>query len=208
MKSLKKFYAQDGIECGCDEAGRGCLAGPVVAAAVILAKNKYIRGLNDSKKLSAESRKNLRKEIEKKALAWSVDFVYPKEIDKVNILQASILAMKRAVDKLTVVPELILVDGKYFVPHETIEHVCIIKGDGKIQSIAAASILAKTYRDEYMENAHLDYPRYDWEQNKGYPTLKHREAILNIGTTPLHRKSFKLFPLPEQLSLFGADKKP
>jgi len=203
LKRLKKFYSQDVIECGCDEAGRGCLAGPVVAAAVILAKNKYIRGLNDSKKLNPEQRNLLRKEIEKKALAWKVEFVQPKEIDQINILQASITAMKRAVNKLEVEPHLILVDGKYFVPHEKYEHVCIIKGDSKYQSIAAASILAKTYRDEYMERAHLDFPNYSWNQNKGYPTHVHRKAIIDYGTTWLHRKSFRLYPLPEQLSLFS-----
>ena len=202
MKRLKSYYTKDKIEAGCDEAGRGCLAGPVVAAAVILPHNCRLSGLNDSKILTPEKRNALRSKIESRAIAWAVEFVGPKEIDQINILQASVEAMKRAVDRLKLTPELLLIDGKYFVPHASIPHQCIIKGDGKYRSIAAASILAKTHRDAYMVAQHKLFPFYCWDQNKGYPTMVHRKAILEKGPSPIHRKSFKLYPLPEQLQLF------
>lgn len=188
------------LEAGCDEAGRGCLAGPVVAAAVILDENNKIAALNDSKQLTEKKRNALRLEIEAKALAWAVVAVSPEEIDEINILNASFTAMKRAVDQLRVQPEHLLIDGNRFNAHEVIEHTCIIKGDAKFQSIAAASILAKTHRDELMLQLSEAYPNYHWEKNKGYPTKAHREAIRKVGVSPHHRRSFK--QLPEQLNLF------
>lgn len=178
------------IEAGCDEAGRGCLAGPVVAAAVILPKKFKNNLINDSKKLSEKQRNILRPIIEKEALYWAVAEVSPKEIDEINILNASFLAMHRAIDKLKVKPELLLIDGNRFNKYKDIQHECIIKGDGKFMSIAAASILAKTYRDEFMRKAAIDYPYYSWEKNKGYPTMAHKIAIKNHGICDLHRKTF------------------
>jgi ribonuclease HII len=192
LKKLKPFLKKGQLEAGCDEAGRGCLAGPVVAAAVILNPKKPIAGLDDSKKLSHNQREKLRTEIEKKALYWAVGFIEPKQIDKINILNASFLAMHQALDKLTVLPEFILVDGNRFKPYQNCPHECVIKGDGKFMSIAAASILAKTWRDEWMQNIHLDFPQYGWNQNKGYPTIKHRNAVLEFGFTPHHRLTFRV----------------
>ena len=179
-------------EAGCDEAGRGCLAGPVFAAAVILPPGFECAKINDSKQLSEKDRNELRILIEKHALCFGVASCSPQEIDEMNILRASIKAMHKALDKLTVRPQHILVDGNRFRPYENIPHTCIIKGDGKYMSIAAASILAKTYRDEYMKNLHNEFPDYGWAQNKGYPTASHREAIKKYGITPHHRKSFTL----------------
>jgi ribonuclease HII len=201
MNNLLPFKYWNLIEAGCDEAGRGCLAGPVVAAAVILPKDFENNILNDSKKLSEAKRKELRPIIEKEAIAFGVAFVSEKEIDEINILNASFTAMHRAVDKLNEPPEMLLIDGNRFNPYKAIDHECIIKGDGKYLSIAAASILAKTYRDDYMEQLHLEFPQYDWINNKGYPTKKHRIAIKNSGDCKYHRKSFTLLPA-DQLSLF------
>lgn len=196
---LELHYDKSKIEAGCDEAGRGCLAGPVVAAAVILPKNFKNEILNDSKQLSEKKRELLRPIIEKEAIAWGVGIVSPEEIDEINILNASFLAMHRAVDKLKKTPNLLLIDGNRFNKYKEIEHVCVIKGDGKYLPIAAASILAKTYRDDIMKAYHTEFPVYDWNKNKGYPTKKHREGIKEFGSTPYHRKSFRL--LPEQLEL-------
>jgi ribonuclease HII len=196
---LESFYKNNCIEVGCDEAGRGCLAGPVVAAAVILPAGYLSDRLNDSKKLSEKTRYELRSEIESVALSFAVAFVSNDEIDQMNILKASILAMHRAIDKLEIVPENIIVDGNRFFPYKNIPHTCVVKGDGKYLSIAAASILAKTYRDDYMNEAAKTYGKYNWEHNKGYPTKDHREAIRTAGVTELHRKTFRL--LDEQLSL-------
>ena len=187
------------IEAGCDEAGRGCLAGAVFAAAVILPPDFQSEELNDSKKLSEKRRYALRPVIEKEALAWAVGIVTPEEIDKINILKASFLAMHRAIDQLAIKPEHLLIDGNRFTPYPDIPHTTVVKGDGKLLSIAAASILAKTYRDDYMNSLAADYPEYHWLENKGYPTKAHREAIRIHGITPYHRKSFTL--LPEQLTL-------
>ena len=196
---LKPYFQKKLLEAGCDEAGRGCLAGPVFAAAVILPKDYKNKILNDSKQVSEIKRKLLRTEIEKEAISFAVGVVDNNEIDKINILNASFLAMHRAIEQLTYNPELLLIDGNRFKSYKKIPHECIIKGDGKFLSIAAASILAKTYRDDFMENAHLEFPTYDWKTNKGYPTKAHREAIRQIGITPLHRKTFRL--LPEQLTI-------
>jgi len=197
---LLSSYTSDRIEAGCDEAGRGCLAGPVVAAAVILPKEYENILLNDSKKLSSMAREKLRPVIEEEAVAWAVAFVDNNEIDEINILNASFLAMNRAVDKLERLPELLLIDGNRFNPHPDIEHECFIKGDGRFLSIAAASILAKTYRDEYMTKLSRDYSGYGWEKNMGYPTPEHRDGIRKLGITAHHRKSFQL--LPAQIELF------
>ena len=196
---LKRYFQKDLIEAGCDEAGRGCLAGPVFAAAVILNHQKPIRGLDDSKKLSEKKRNALRLEIEEKALSFGVAMLTNQEIDKHNILRASFMSMHIAIGKLKSEPELLLIDGNRFIPYKKIKHECIIKGDAKYQSIAAASILAKTYRDEFMEKIHEQFPEYGWNHNKGYPTLAHRDAIRKHGATTYHRMTFTL--LNEQLSL-------
>ena len=196
---LKSNFSKYKLEAGTDEAGRGCLAGPVVAAAVILPLNFKHELLNDSKLLSEKQRKLLRPVIEKEALAYSVAFVDQKEIDKINILNASILAMHRSIEKLQMVPEFIIVDGNRFKNYKDIPYQTIIKGDSKYLSIAAASVLAKTYRDDYMEEIHLDFPDYNWKKNKGYPTKEHRNAIRTAGICLHHRKTFRL--LPEQLKL-------
>ncbi|MCR5817839.1 MAG: ribonuclease HII [Prevotella sp.] len=192
---LKNCYYKNMIEAGCDEAGRGCLAGAVYAAAVILPSDYHNEMLNDSKQLTERRRYLLRTEIERDAVAWAVGIVSPEEIDKINILNASILAMHRALDQLKVRPEAIIVDGNRFKPYTSpnpIPHTTIVKGDAKYLSIAAASILAKTYRDDYMNQLAEEYPQYDWLSNKGYPTKKHREAIRLYGTTPYHRRTFNL----------------
>lgn len=196
---LKSFYQKNTIEAGCDEAGRGCLAGPVVASAVILPSTFKHGLLDDSKKLTDKQRYQLRPIIEHEAISWAVGIVEPEEIDKINILNASFLAMHKAVEQLNQQPELLLIDGNRFNPYKGIKHVCVIKGDGKYLSIAAASVLAKTYRDDIMKKYHEEYPQYDWHKNMGYPTKKHREAIEKTGTTIYHRKSFQL--LPKQMKL-------
>lgn len=182
----------DLVEAGCDEVGRGCLAGPVFAAAVILPQDFVCDELNDSKQLSEKMRYKLRPYIEEKALAWAVGIVSHEEIDKINILNASFLAMQRAVASLNIRPQHLLIDGNRFKKYEDIPHTCIVKGDGKLMPIAAASVLAKTYRDDYMDEIHEQYPYYDWNKNKGYPTLKHRKAIEQFGVNIYHRKSFNL----------------
>lgn len=197
---LKSAYYTDKVEAGCDEAGRGCLAGSVYAAAVILPPNYENELLNDSKQLSERKRYLLRSIIENDAVAWAVGVVTAEEIDKINILNASILAMHRALDALKVQPEAIIVDGNRFKPYKDVPYTTIVKGDGKYLSIAAASILAKTYRDDYMKSIAEEYPQYDWKSNKGYPTNKHRAAIKKYGISPYHRKSFTLLP-PEELSI-------
>lgn len=189
---LKSHYYENLIEAGCDEAGRGCLAGSVYAAAVILPIDYQNELLNDSKKLSAKKRYLLREEIERDAVAWAVGVVTPEEIDKINILNASILAMHRALDQLAVRPEAVIIDGNRFKTYQDLPSTTIVKGDGKYLSIAAASILAKTYRDDYMSSLAKEYPQYDWQSNMGYPTKKHRLAIREHGVTPFHRKSFNL----------------
>lgn len=189
---LKSFLYNNLVEAGCDEAGRGCLAGPVVAAAVILPKRFKHPILNDSKKLSVKQRTELRDDIISSASDWKVAFIDNKEIDKLNILRASIKAMHIAIEGLKNEPEFLLIDGNSFYPYKNIKHQTIIKGDGLFASIAAASILAKTFRDEYMEKIHEEFPAYNWAQNKGYPTVSHRKAILEHGITPYHRRSFHL----------------
>lgn len=189
---LKNYYEQGRVEAGCDEAGRGCLAGSVYAAAVILPPDYHNERLNDSKKLTARQRYALRQDIERDAVAWAVGVVTPQEIDQINILNASILAMHRALDQLQVRPETIIVDGNRFKPYRDLPHTTIVKGDGKYLSIAAASILAKTYRDDEMIRLAQEYPDYDWQHNMGYPTRKHREAIRQHGITPYHRRTFNL----------------
>ena len=196
---MERYLLKGKLIAGCDEAGRGCLAGPVVAAAVILPKKFKNELLNDSKKLTEKQRELLRPVIEKEALAWGVGIVSPREIDEINILNASFLAMHRAVDKLLKKPNLLLIDGNRFNKHKEYEHICIIKGDAKFMPIAAASVLAKTYRDDIMKQYHEEFPVYDWNKNKGYPTKAHREAIRNHGTTEYHRMTFRL--LPEQTKL-------
>ena len=198
---LKKYFYPDKIEAGCDEAGRGCLAGPVVAAAVILPKNFEHDWLNDSKQLSEKQRDELKPIIQENALAWSIGVVDNNEIDEINILNASFLAMHRAIDKLTKQPEILLIDGNRFKKYKNIQHQCIVKGDAKYLSIAAASILAKTHRDELMQKLHAKFPNYFWNQNKGYPTQKHRDAIRKIGVSPFHRMTFQLLPHQLKLSL-------
>jgi ribonuclease HII len=196
---LKNNYSGFEFEVGTDEAGRGCLCGPVVAAAVILPKDFSHPRLNDSKKLSEKDRRILRPIIEEQALAYGVSFVMQEEVDEINVLKASLTGMHRSIDQLKVRPEFIIVDGNKFANYSNVPHKTIVKGDAKYMSIAAASILAKTYRDEYMEKIHQEFPVYDWSKNKGYPTKKHRDAIREFGVTMHHRKSFRL--LPEQLTL-------
>ncbi len=196
---LKKHFLKNQLEAGTDEAGRGCLAGPVVAAAVILPKNFEHPLLNDSKQLTEKQRELLRPYIEENALAFGVAFVDELKIDEINILQSSILAMHKSIGKLAIVPEHIIVDGNKFKSYKSIPHTTIIKGDAKFMSIAAASVLAKTYRDEFMQKIDLEFPNYCWKKNKGYPTKQHRDAIREFGITNYHRKSFRL--LPEQLKL-------
>ncbi len=192
MNVLSSRFSTFLLECGCDEAGRGCLAGPVVAAAVILPPDFYCPELNDSKLLTEKVRNKLRPIIESQALVWAVAEVDNNEIDKINILNASILAMQRAMDKLDISPEFIIVDGNRFKPYRDIPHKTLVKGDSKFLSIAAASVLAKTHRDEIMEALHVRFPVYDWNKNKAYPTMKHREAIKLYGTTTFHRLTFNL----------------
>jgi ribonuclease HII len=199
LKMLKSNYSDFTYETGTDEAGRGCLSGPVVAAAVILPKDFTHPYLNDSKQLSEKRRKELRPIIEQEAIAFGVSFIDHEEVDELNVLQASLEGMHRAIDALKTAPEFIIVDGNKFKPYKDIPHQTIVKGDAKYLSIAAASVLAKTYRDEYMEKIDREFPVYHWKKNKGYPTKQHREAILQFGITEYHRKSFKL--LPDQLKL-------
>lgn len=201
MGPIENPFRKTKIVAGLDEAGRGCLAGPVVAAAAILPSGISDPLLNDSKKLTTNQRNILRKRVEKYALCYAVTFVYPPRIDEINILRASIEAMHMAIASLSMEPEYLLVDGNQFYPYKKTPHECIIKGDGKYQSIAAASILAKTYRDQYMEELHFQYPSYGWNRNKGYPTRQHREGIVLHGPCCQHRKSFRLLP-EEQLEIF------
>lgn len=197
---LKSFLKRGRIEAGCDEAGRGCLAGPVVAAAVILPIDCVIEGLNDSKQLTEKQREKLYPIIKEKALAYGIASLDNEEIDKVNILKASFLAMHKAVDQLKISPECLLIDGNRFIPYPDIEHQCIVKGDAQFLSIAAASVLAKVARDHIMEEMHQKYPSYAWDRNKGYPTKAHRAAIREYGATEYHRKSFRL--LDDDWTLF------
>ncbi|HCE53759.1 MAG TPA: ribonuclease HII [Lutibacter sp.] len=197
--ALKKWFLKNTVEAGTDEAGRGCLAGPVVAAAVLLPADFYHPLLNDSKQLTEKQREILRPFIEQNAISFGVSYVFETKIDEINILQASILAMHLAIEKLSIEPEHIIVDGNKFKPYKNIPHTTVVKGDAKFMSIAAASVLAKTYRDDFMQQLDLEFPNYNWKQNKGYPTLFHRDAIREFGITDYHRKSFRL--LPEQLKL-------
>ncbi|WP_237276507.1 ribonuclease HII [Tenacibaculum ovolyticum] len=196
---LKLNFSGNTLEAGTDEAGRGCLSGPVVAAAVILPKNFKHDLLNDSKQLSEKKRQELRPYIEEHALAYGVAFVSHEEVDEINVLQASITGMHRSIEQLSIQPKFIIVDGNKFKPYKEISHETIVKGDAKYMSIAAASVLAKTYRDDYMEKIHKEHPQYNWKKNKGYPTKEHRNAIREFGITQYHRKTFKL--LPEQFKL-------
>ena len=189
---LLPYYQNQLIEAGCDEAGRGCLAGPVFAAAVILPQHFEHPLLNDSKQIKEKDRFKLRQEIESQAIAWAVGMVTHQEIDQINILNASFLAMHRAIEKLQTQPQFLIIDGNRFNPYPTIKHQCIVKGDSKYYAIAAASILAKTYRDDFMEQIDLEYPAYQWKKNKGYPTIAHRNTVLEIGLSPYHRKTFKV----------------
>ena len=197
---LLPYLEKNHIEAGCDEAGRGCLAGAVFASAVILPPDFRNELLNDSKQLSEKQRYRLRPVIEKEAVAWAIGIVTPEEIDKINILNASFLAMHRAVEQLAPEPEHLLIDGNRFKPYPGIKHTCVIKGDGKYLSIAAASVLAKTYRDDYMQELHKHFPQYRWDRNKGYPTKAHRTAIQETGASPYHRMTFQL--LERQLAIF------
>lgn len=199
---LKSFLREGVVEAGCDEAGRGCLAGPVFAAAVILSPDFQHPLLDDSKKMTEAQRLEARQIIEEQALAWAVASVSPREIDQINILNASFLAMHRALDQLTTRPAALLIDGNRFKPYRDIRFDCIIQGDGQYLSIAAASILAKTYRDDYMMQIGREYPQYDWAKNKGYPTVAHRRAIQLHGASPHHRRSFRLLPEGKQGRLF------
>jgi ribonuclease HII len=198
---LAPFLHKDLIEAGCDEAGRGCLAGPVVAGAVILPEGFAHPALDDSKKMNDKDRRALAPVIRSAALAYGIGIVSPGEIDQINILNASFVAMNRAIEELTIAPDHLLIDGNRFRTESKTPYTCIIKGDGKFASIAAASVLAKTYRDDLMKKLDNDYPQYGWQTNMGYPTIKHREAIRKHGPTPHHRMSFQL--LPRQLNLFG-----
>ena len=203
MEELYLFLEKNRLEAGCDEAGRGCLAGPVVAAAVILDPNNLIMELNDSKKLNEKQRLALKDEIEKKALSFGIGVVEASKIDEINILNASILAMHKAIKQLEYRPDFLLIDGNRFHPYPSIPHETIVKGDAKFQSIAAASILAKTHRDYLMKCLHQEYSGYDWQTNKGYPTLKHRNAIKSLGISIHHRKTFRLIEKNSQLNLFN-----
>jgi ribonuclease HII len=202
MKELKPFFKENQIEAGCDEAGRGCLAGPVVAAAVILDPKKEIKGLNDSKQISNKKRRELCEQIKSNALNFSVAFVDERKIDELNILNASIFAMHQAITDLSIPPQWLLIDGNRFHSYSNIPHTCVVKGDSLFQSIAAASILAKTYRDDFMLKLDEEFPEYNWKKNMGYPTKEHREAIQKFGATKYHRMSFKLLADPLQLSIF------
>jgi ribonuclease HII len=197
---LKSYFSKDKTEAGCDEVGRGCLAGPVVAAAVILPSNYRHKLLSDSKLLSKSVREKIREDILREAIAYAIAEVSNEEVDKINVLKASFLGMHRAIDQLQKIPDLLLIDGNRFTPYKNIPHECIVKGDGKFMSIAAASILAKTYRDDLMCRLAQSHPEYAWEKNVGYPTREHRIAIKKFGISPYHRKSFRL--LPDQLELF------
>ncbi len=202
MANLKPYLNKGIMEAGCDEAGRGCLAGPVFAAAVILPERFRCPGLNDSKQISPELREEMRLIIEKNAIAWAVASIDSKVIDRINILRASIQGMHNALRSLSIKPDFIIVDGNRFYPYEDIHHKCIVEGDAKFRAIAAASILAKTHRDEYMRSLHVNYPQYAWDQNKGYPTEFHRSAIAEHGLTPYHRMSFRYDDKALQLDLF------
>ena len=202
MYELNKFFNNGSIEAGCDEAGRGCLAGPVVAAAVILDPTKEILGINDSKLISPKQRQSISEDIKSNALCYAISIVNEKTIDEINILNASIQAMHLAISQLKIQPDCLLIDGNRFHTYKNIPHICIVKGDSKFQSIAAASILAKTHRDELMLKMHEKFPQYNWKKNMGYPTKEHREAIQNFGPSGYHRKSFKLLADESQLSLF------
>ncbi|MBU8891984.1 MAG: ribonuclease HII [Bacteroidales bacterium] len=196
---LLSFFEQGVVEAGCDEAGRGCLAGPVVAAAVILPADFAHPVLNDSKKINEKNRYLLREEIEKTAISYAIGIIDNKGVDELNILKASIMAMHKALDSLKILPDHVIIDGNKFIKYKNIPHQCIVKGDSKYYSIAAASILAKTYRDDIMNDLHQKHPEYNWKRNKGYPTKEHRRAIKEFGTTPFHRMTFRL--LDEQLTL-------
>ncbi len=202
MGQLESFLTENCMEAGCDEAGRGCLSGPVVAAAVILPIDFTHPLLNDSKKMTEKQRALLRPIIEKAALAFGIGIVSEKEIDEINILNASFLAMHRALDQCKIIPEHLIIDGNRFKKYKEIEHTCIVKGDGKYMSIAAASVLAKTHRDDIMEKLSLEFPAYLWAKNKGYPTVEHRKAISNFGPTKYHRMSFALLPIQQMRILF------
>ena len=206
MPRLRRFLVRDRIEAGCDEAGRGCLAGPVFAAAVILPPRFRHPVLNDSKQLSEDNRYMLREYIEKRALAWAVGMMDSKEIDRINILNASFGAMHRAINQLILLPDHLLIDGNRFNPYPGISHTCIVEGDAKFAAIAAASILAKTYRDDHMRRLHDDFPGYGWNENKGYATPRHREGIVAIGLSPYHRLTFQQLP-DQQLLLFEKELK-
>lgn len=201
MAAMMAYHTKGVVEAGCDEAGRGCLAGPVVAAAVVLRPGTRLPGLGDSKQLSPARRDDLRRLIEQRAEAWAVAMVWPEEIDRINILNASILAMHRAVDLLCIRPQHLVIDGNRFTPYPGLPHSCVVGGDARIRSVAAASILAKTHRDELMTALHQDHPHYGWNVNKGYPTADHRAALAHHGPCPYHRRSFQL-KVPAQ-SLFG-----
>lgn len=201
MTKLKKYFNKGLTEAGCDEAGRGCLAGPVFAAAVILPENFNLPLLDDSKKLSKKIRYELRNVIVATADSYAVAYINNKTIDKINILNASFLAMHKAIEQLEIKPDFLLIDGNRFTPYKSIPYSCIIKGDGKFSAIAAASILAKTYRDDFMEKIHNTFPEYDWVNNKGYPTVKHRHAISENGITPYHRKTFRLLNNQKKIDL-------
>ena len=200
MASLKTYFQQELTEAGCDEAGRGCYAGPVFAAAVILPENFYHPLLNDSKQVKEKQRNELRKVIEENAIAFGVGMVSHTEIDQINILKASFKAMHLAIDQLKIKPQFLLIDGNRFIPYKKIRHQCIVKGDATYASIAAASILAKTYRDDWMMNLHNEFPQYNWKKNKGYGTAEHRKAIEEFGLCKYHRKSFNI--LPNEIKLF------
>ena len=190
--TLKSYYKENTLEAGCDEAGRGCIAGPVFAAAVILPPDFNHSLLNDSKVLREKDRKKLREEIKELAISWSVEYIDNYTIDKLNILRASILAIHKALDNMNINPQFLIIDGNRFIKYKSVQHKCIVKGDSKYYSIAAASVLAKTFRDDYMKKIHEEYDKYGWDNNKGYATKQHREAINRFGLTPYHRKSFRI----------------